>query len=181
MATNRNAFLLQLPCKILFWEIDSQEWRGSKKGTIFLVPYDNYEKTTVVFKPRGEEATTMWYVDDVASLTGGMRAKIHEALSVQRHHDDIPAVIFGKAASRLYINEDGRPIKTAWVAKFGEFWQANAFAFMLNTLVTHNGRFSVFNEESNEDALDNFFANGVVEYETEDDIQEDDDSDDDYY
>jgi hypothetical protein len=123
MATNPNAFLLQLPCKILFWEIDSQEWRGSKKGTIFLVPYDNHEKTQVVFKPRGEEATTMWYVDDVASLTGGMRAKIHQALSVQRHHDDFRAVVFGKAASRLYINEDGRPIKTAWVAKFGEFWQ----------------------------------------------------------
>jgi hypothetical protein len=182
MATPPTEFLLQLPCKILFWEISSQEWRGSKKGTIFLVPYDNHEKTQVVFKPRGEEATTMWYVDDVASLTGGMRAKIHEALSVQRHDHDLRAIVFGKAASRSYINENGRAIKTAWVAKFDEFWQANAFAFMLNSLVDKNGRFSAFDEERNEDLLDNFFASEREdEYETEDNNANDNsNSDDDY-
>ncbi len=94
MATNPAKFLLQLPCKIIFWDIDSQEWCGSKKGMILLVPYDNHEKTQVVLKPRGEEATTMWYVDDVALLTGGMRAKIHQVLSVQWHHDDFRAVVF---------------------------------------------------------------------------------------
>jgi hypothetical protein len=95
MATAPAEFLLQLPCKILFWEISSQKWQGGKKGTIFLVSFDNHEKTQVVFKPRGEEATAMWYVDDVAELKGGMRVKIHEALLVQRHLDGTRSVVFG--------------------------------------------------------------------------------------
>jgi hypothetical protein len=60
----------------------SHKWCGGKKGTIFLVPFDNHEKMQVIFNPRGEEATTMWYVDDVAELRGAMRAKIHEVLTV---------------------------------------------------------------------------------------------------
>jgi hypothetical protein len=182
MATAPAEFLLELPCKILFWEIASQKWRGGKKGTIFLVPFDNHEKTQVVFKPKGEEATTMWYVDDLAELRGGMRAKIHQALSIQRHVDDTRSIVFGKAASRSYVNEDGKPIKTAWVARFEEFWEANAFSFMLNCLLERNGRFSSFSEQNNDAALEKFYANGKEEYDTEDDKNENDeeDSDNDY-
>jgi hypothetical protein len=181
MATAPAEFLLQLPCKLLFWEIASQTWCGSKKGTIFLVPFDNHEKTQVVFKPRGEEAATMCYVADVAELKDGMRAKIHEAMAVQRYLDEIRSVVFGKAASRSYVNQDGKPIKTAWVARFEDFWMANAFSFMLNRLLEHNGRFSSFNEESNNAILETFYANGEEEYETEEDnASDEEDSNDDY-
>jgi hypothetical protein len=182
MATAPTEFLLQLPCKIFFWEISSQKWRGGKKGTIFLVPFDNHEQTQVVFKPRGEEATKMWYVADVAELKGGMRAKIHEALAVERHLDDIRSVVFGKAASRSYVNQDGKAIKTAWVARFEEYWMANAFSFMLSRLLERNGRFSYFEDGSNLAALETFYTNGKEEYETEEDNESDEeDSDDDYY
>jgi hypothetical protein len=182
MATAPAKFLLQLLCKILFWEISSQKWRGGKKGTIFLVPFDNHEQTQVVFKPRGEEATTMWYVADVAELKGGMRAKIHEALAVERHLDNHRSIVFGKAASRSYVNQDGKAIKTAWVARFEEFWMANTFSFMLNRLLERNGRLSYFEDGSNEDTLGTFYANGEEEYETEDDTaNNEEDSNDDYH
>jgi hypothetical protein len=168
MANSPTDFLLKLPCKLLFWEIAAQKWTGRKKGWIFLIPYDNNEKTQIVFKPRGEEATTMWYCADVAELQDGLRCKIHEALAVGRHIDDPRAIVFGKAASRSYMSQHRQPIKTAWVARFEEFWEANAFYFMLNRLREHNGRFSAFDDEIQDAAINAILANGEEEYETED-------------
>ena len=168
MANSQNNFLLKLPCKLLFWEIAAKKWSGKKKGWVFLIPYDDNEKTQVVFKPRGEEATTMWYCADVAELHDGLRCKIHEAFAAGRHIDNPRAIVFGKAASRSYTNQCRQPIKTAWVAIFEEFWEANAFFFMLNRLREHNGRFSSFDDESQHAAIDTILANGEEEYEMED-------------
>jgi hypothetical protein len=84
------------------------------------------------------------------------------------------------------VNEDGRPIKTAWVARFEEFWEANALVFMLTCLLERNRRFSLFNHEASNDAtLETFYANGEVEYETDEDVianeDEEDSEDDNYY
>jgi hypothetical protein len=125
----------------------------------------------------------MWYGAHVAELKGGMRAKIHhEALAVERHLNNHRSVVFGKAASHSYVNQDRKAIKTAWVAKFEEFWMANTFSFMLNRLLERNGWLSYFEDGSNEDTLGAFYANGEKVYETEDNnANNDEDSDNDYH
>jgi hypothetical protein len=162
-------FLLVLPCKLFFWEIAAQKWSGKKKGWVFLIPYADDEKTQIVFKPRVEETTTMWYCADVSEQLGGLRCMIHEAFAVGRHCNEPRAIVFGKAASRSYTNERKQPIKTAWMARFEEFWEANAFFFMLNRLREHNGRFRAFDDESQYGVIENFIANGEEEIETEED------------
>jgi hypothetical protein len=111
----------------------------------------------------------MWYCADVSELRDGLRCKIHEALAVGRHTNDPRAIVFGKAASRSYTNQRKQPIKTAWVARFEEFWEANAFFFMLNLLCEHNGRFSSFEGESQHAAVETILANCKEEHKSEED------------
>jgi hypothetical protein len=161
-------YLLTLPCKILFWDVGAQKWCGSKNGWIFLIPYADNEKTQIVFKPRTEEARTMWYCADLADMRDGLRCKIHEAFAVERHQNDPRCIIFGKAASRSYVNAAGKAIKTAWMARFKEFWEANAFFFMLKRLSECGGKFSSFEDERKHAVVDSFLTNVEEEYEETD-------------
>jgi hypothetical protein len=152
-------FLFDLPCQLFYWHIAQKGWRGGKKGTMYIIPYDNSEKSQLVFMPLEAEMTVMRYVSDLAEVNGGLRANIHRALSVERHLDDTCSIVFGKAPSRSYTNSKGRAIKTAWVARFKVYWGANNFAFVLNRLIEQGGNVNAFNEENNVDPLAHFFEN----------------------
>jgi hypothetical protein len=178
-------FLFDLPCQLFYWHIAQKGWRGGKKGTMYIIPYDNSEKSQLVFMPLEAEMTVMRYVSDLAEVNGGLRANIHRALSVERHLDDTCSIVFGKAPSRSYTNSEGRAIKTAWVARFKVYWGANNFAFLLNRLIEHGGNLNAFNEENNVDPLDHFFENPdeeeLVELEEEEKDNKEDSDNESYY
>jgi hypothetical protein len=119
--------------------------------------------------PRVEDSITMNYVADLAEKFGGMRAHIHGALAVKRHLVCPWSIVFGKAASRSYINNKGQAIKTAWTVRFEERWMPNNFSFLLNRLVEVNGNASKLVDEQN---YNNLFEDSEVD---EDDDQYTDD------
>jgi hypothetical protein len=147
-------FLFKSNARLYRWSHPPvRKWQFSANGEMRIVTYEKGKKSQLVFMPRVEDAITMHYVADAAEKFGGMRAHIHEALSVKRHVLCPWSIVFGKAASRSHINHKGQAIKTAWCVRFEERWMPNNFSFLLNRLVEVNGNASKLVDEHNSNDL----------------------------
>jgi hypothetical protein len=152
-----DTYLFKMDAKLFFWELPPvRKWRGKKQGEMRIVPYENGMKSQLVFMPSNADSLTMNYCLDLAEEHGGIRSIIHSALAIKRHDRDRLAVVFGKAASRSYIDNQGKALRTAWCVRFSERWVANNFSFVLNRLVELNGNVRAFLDEQNHEDLFHF-------------------------
>jgi hypothetical protein len=155
-----SAYLFKMDAKLFFWELPpARKWQGKKLGEMRIVPYENGTKSQLVFMPSNTDSLKMNYCLDLAERHGGLRSIIHSALAIKRHDKDRTAVVFGKCASRSYVDAKGRAIRTAWCIRFSESWMANNFSFILNRLVEFNGNVTSFTDHQNHKALFHFQVN----------------------
>jgi hypothetical protein len=143
-----SAYLFKMDAKLFFWELPpARKWQGKKLGEMCIVPYENGTKSQLVFMPNNKDSLKMNYCLDLAERHGGLRSIIHSALAIKMHDKDRTAIVFGKCASRSYIDAKGRAIRTAWCIRFTESWMANNFSFLLNRLVECNGNVRSFTDQ----------------------------------
>jgi hypothetical protein len=160
--------IFKMPCKLYHWQVPPvKDWAGGKCGELRIQSYCDGEKTQIVFIPCIGESSTMYYCSDIAEGKGGIRAWIHKAMAAEPNHFNQKAIVFGKAASRSYVDKKGKAIRTAWAARFEEAWMSSSFSFILNRLIEADGNYKAFSKEQNVRSLYH------PELESEDDADDD--------